>query len=155
MTDAFAFNISSILGLCKKTKFPGTIASFVALVFSLLSYYFFSKTVYVFLFFVFLILGFYAIKTVHKKYGEGDYQWIGIDEWIGIWIANFFLFEFNFGPTKAIIFSFISFLIFRIIDISKFIPPINVIDKDEKQNAYSVIFDDVLAGFYTYLNEYL
>ncbi len=150
MTDSTAFFISSICGLCKKTSFPGTLASFASLLLSFLSYYFFGKTVYVCLFFVFLALGFWAIQKVHKENGIGDYQWIGMDEWMGMWLANFFLFSFNFNLIQAIIFSFISFIIFRIIDITKFIPPLPAVNQDEKQGAMAVLLDDFIAGCYTY-----
>ncbi|MEK7089135.1 MAG: phosphatidylglycerophosphatase A [Patescibacteria group bacterium] len=150
MIDLIAFYLSSILGLCKKTKFPGTIASFAALFFSFLAYYFFNKTVYIFLFFIFLAFGFWAIQKIHKKNGIGDYQWIGIDEFAGMWLANFFLFEFNFNLIQIIIFSLISFIIFRMIDIIKFIPPLYIINQNEKQDATAVLLDDIIAGFYTY-----
>jgi len=151
MIDSIALYLSSILGLCKKTKFPGTMASFASLFFSFLAYYFFNKTIYISLFFVFLVFGFWAIRKIHKKNGIGDYQWIGIDEWTGMWLANFFLFELNFNLTQAIIFSLISFIIFRMIDITKFIPPIRTINEDKNQNALAVILDDIVAGVYTYL----
>ncbi len=151
MIDSLALNISNIFGLCKKTKFPGTLASFASLIFSFLAYYFFNKTIYILLFFVFLIVGFWAINKVHKKSGLGDYQWIGVDEWIGMWLANFFLFNFNFNLIQAIIFSLICFAIFRIIDIFKFIPPLQTINKSENQNAFAVIFDDVVGSLYTYI----
>jgi len=150
MTNPIAFYISSILGLCKKVKFPGTLASLIALFFSFLSYYFLGKTLYICLFFIFLVFGFWAIQKIHKKNGIGDYQWIGIDEWIGMWLANFFLFEFNFNLTQIIIFSLISFAIFRIIDILKFIPPLTFINKTQNQNAVTVLLDDIIGGFYTY-----
>lgn len=150
MIDSIAFYISSILGLCKKTKFPGTVASFISLIFSFWVFYFLGKTIYVFLFFVFLIVGLWAIQKIHKKDGLGDYQWIGIDEWIGMWLANFFLFELNFTLTQAIIFSLISFVIFRLIDIIKFIPPLRIINNNTNQNATAVILDDFIGGIYTY-----
>jgi len=150
MIDSIAFYISSIFGLCKKVKFPGTLASFLALIFSFLSYYFLGKTAYIFLFFIFLVVGFWAIQKIHKKESIGDHQWIGIDEWIGMWLANFFLFEFNFNLTEIIIFSTISFVIFRIIDITKFIPPLHTVNEDKDQKAVAVILDDFIAGCYTY-----
>lgn len=150
MIDSITFSISSIFGLCKKVKFPGTFASLIALPFSSLTYYFLGKTIYIVFFFIFLILGYWAIREIHKKDGEADYQWIGIDEWIGIWLANFFLFEFNFTFTQIIIFSFLSFIIFRVIDILKFIPPLHTINQHKKQNALAVLLDDIIAGFYTY-----
>lgn len=150
MTNLLALYISNLLGLCKKTKFPGTLASFTSLIFSFLSYYFFGKTLYIFLFFIFLALGFWAINKIHKKDGIGDYQSIGVDEFIGMWLANLFLFEFNFNLTQAIIFSLISFIIFRIIDIFKFIPPLHTINENKKQDATAVLLDDIIGGFYTF-----
>jgi len=150
MTNSVAPNIVSIFGLCKKTKFPGTIASFVSLVLSFLSYYFFGKTTYFLLFFIFLIIGYWAINKIHKSDGMGDYQWIGIDEVVGMWLANLFLFESTFSLEKAVIFSIISFIIFRILDITKYLPPLNSINKHKDQDTLAVLLDDLIAGFYTY-----
>ncbi len=150
MNESLAVFISGIFGLCKRVKFPGTLASFVSLIFSFLSYYFLGRNVYVLLFFFFLILGFFAIRKVHEKNGLGDHQWIGVDEWIGMWLANFFLFELELNLTQAIIFSLISFMIFRIIDISKFVPPIKSINERENQNSSAVLLDDIIGGCYTY-----
>lgn len=151
MNNFTAVFITSIFGLCKKTKAPGTIASFVSLIFSFLSYYFFDRSVYIFLLLIFLIIGFLAIQKVQKKEGNGDHQWIGIDEWIGMWIANLFLFEFQFSLAQAIGFSLLSFAIFRIIDISKFIAPLRIVNEDKNQNALAIILDDFIGGCYTYL----
>ena len=151
MTEYLAFHISSILGLCKKTKFPGTIASFISLIFSFSSYYFLGKNIYAFLFLILLVSGFWAINIIHKKNNTEDHQWIGIDEVVGMWLANFFLFEFGFNFMEAIIFSLVSFTIFRIIDILKFIPPLSTIDQDDNQNVLAVLMDDIIAGAYTYL----
>ncbi len=150
MIDSISLQICSIFGLCKKSKFPGTLASLASLIFSILVYYFLGKTFYVFLFLFFLIIGFWAIGQIQKKNGKKDHQWIGVDEWIGIWLANFFLFEFNFSLVQIIFFSSISFLIFRIIDIFKFIPPLQNINKNQNQNATAVMLDDIIGGFYTY-----
>lgn len=150
MTSNIALNIASLCGLCKKNKFPGTIASFLSLIISFLSYYFFNRTIYLLIFFIFLIIGYWAINKIHESNGTGDYQWIGIDEVMGMWLANLFLFESNFSFEKAIIFSIIAFIIFRIIDITKYLPPLSFINKSENQNSSAVILDDLIAGFYTY-----
>jgi len=57
-SDTIAIYISNIAGLCRLTKFPGTLASIASLAASFLSYYFLGKAIYIFLFFIFLILGF-------------------------------------------------------------------------------------------------
>ncbi len=150
MIDSISSYISSVCGLCKNKKFPGTIASFVALVFSLLLYYFLNESAYIAIFILILLVGSAAVWKVQNKEGKLDHQWIGIDEVLGMLVANLFLFEVNLSFKETLAFAFISFLVFRLIDITKFIPPIKTINKKEVQNAYTVIFDDILAGFYTY-----
>ena len=150
MTNSLERNIASLWGLGEKTKFPGTLASFVCLIFSFLSYYFFDEKIHTILFFIFLILGYWAIHVIHKSNEPKDYSWIVIDEWIGMWLASFFLFESDFTLVAKIWVAIGVFVIFRIIDIIKFIPPINIIDKKKEQTAISVILDDIIAGCYSY-----
>ena len=150
MNDNIALQISSILGLCQRSKFPGTLASLASLLFSFLAYYYTDRVLYAILFLLFVILGFWAIRKVQEKNGVLDHQYIGIDEWVGMWLANFFLFEFSFSLNKAILFSLLAFLIFRVIDISKVIPPLRAVNEDKKQGALMVILDDIVGGIYTY-----
>ena len=97
-----------------------------------------------------LVAGFWAINKIHKKNGLIDYQWIGIDEVVGMWIANMFLFELDFTFARAVVFSIVSFSIFRVIDIIKFIPPLKIVNENKNQTAMAVLMDDIIAGFYTY-----
>ncbi len=148
--------ISSLFGLGKISKFPGTLGSFVSLTTSLIVYFFLGKIFYSIFFVVFLGITFYSIyffqkKNLKKGNEPHDFSWIVIDEWLGMWLANFFLFELNLNSYQIIIFSFISFCIFRILDILKFIPPIGSINKEKKQTAGPIILDDLVAGSYTYI----
>jgi CDP-2,3-bis-(O-geranylgeranyl)-sn-glycerol synthase len=143
-------NIVTIFGLGYKTKFPGTLASLLALIFSFLSFYFFDKNIYTVLFFIFILLGFWAIQEIQKRVGQEDHAFIVIDEWIGMWLVCFFLFELNSTLIHKILIALLGFIIFRIIDIFKFIPPIDIIDRMESQTASSVILDDIIAGCYSY-----
>lgn len=145
-----ATKISSLWGLCNLTKFPGTLASLIAFLLSFLVYYYFNGIVYIMIFISLLYFGFWSINKIHKEKGPGDYQSVGIDEVIGMWIANFFLFNFDLDFKTAFFLSLMSFAIFRIIDITKIIPPLDNINKKEKQDAMAVISDDVVAGVYTY-----
>ncbi len=153
MNNVFAVRIASIFGLCHGSKMPGTLASLASLVFSFAVYYFFpSKVLYLILLLVFLFLGLSSIKKVQKGMGVADHQWIGIDEWVGMWIANLFLFEAHLGLLQAAVFSLISFALFRAIDITKKIPPIqNVNDPGKAQTPAMVMLDDIIGGFYTCL----
>ena len=151
MTSTLEEKIVSIFGLGKKTKFPGTLGSLVSLFFSIIVSIFFSKTIYEILFAVFLSLGLWMIYLVHKRNEPLDYSWIIIDEWIGMWLANFFLFESSFSLTQKIIFSVLGFVIFRILDIFKFIPPIGAINRESNQTTMYVVLDDIIAGCYSYV----
>ncbi len=151
MTDALAPRLAGILGLCKEGKIPGTVASFAALIFSFLTYYFLGREVYILFLLLSLALGFWTIRQVHQKIGLGDHQWIGIDEWAGMWLTNMFLFELNLDFKEAVTFSLLAFAVFRIIDITKFIPPLRAVNDNENQTALSVLLDDVIAGVYTYV----
>lgn len=137
-------------GLGYRTKFPGTMGSFVAIVFSFLTYYFFDKEIYIILLLVFSILGLWSINKINKGVEQKDHSFIVIDEWIGMWIAGLFLFEINYSLLPTFSIAFLCFIVFRIIDIFKFLPPIGEIDKREVQAPTSIILDDVIAGIYTY-----
>src|SRR3989344_3222793 len=158
MTESLSSNIAArIATLCelgRKTKFPGTLGSFLSLIFSFLSYHFLNKTIYGIFFLVFLALGFWAIRETQKGGGESDYSWIVIDEWIGMWFVGFFLFELssilNFTLTGQILIAILGFIIFRIIDILKLISPIGTIDKVWVQTPTLIILDDLIAGCYSY-----
>ena len=154
LSQNIAAYIVTLWELGRKTKFPGTLASFLSLVFSFLSFYFLDKTIYVIFFFIFLVLGFWAIRKIQKGSEQEDYSWIVIDEWIGMWFVGFFLFELNstlnFTLTGQILIAILGFIIFRIIDILKWIPPIGAIDREEAQTPTLIILDDVIAGCYSY-----
>ncbi|MEK9182503.1 MAG: phosphatidylglycerophosphatase A [Patescibacteria group bacterium] len=154
LSQNLATHIVTLWGLGRKTKFPGTLASFLSLIFSFLSFYFLDKIIYVVFFFIFLVLGFWAIRKIQKESGERDHSWIVIDEWIGMWFVGFFLFELNstlnFTLTGQILIAILGFIIFRIIDILKWIPPIGAIDREEAQTPTLIILDDVIAGCYSY-----
>ena len=145
------WKIGSLYGLGKKTSFPGTLASFVCLIFSFLSFYFLNKSLHTVLFTLFLALGYLAVDKIVKENGGLDSPAIVIDEWIGLWLGSFFLFEVSGNFTQKIFVALAMFVIFRLLDIFKFIPPTNTIDKIKKQTAYTVILDDMLSGIYSYV----
>ena len=125
-----------------KIKFmPGTCGTLVAV---LLYYFFFNNAlitniiIIIFLFFLSLmILNYSYSKSIFK---EIDDKSIVIDEIIGY--LSFMIF---FNPTINNI--IIGFILFRIFDITKPFP-INLIDRKLK-NSFGVIFDDIIAGFFS------
>ena len=84
-----------------------------------------------------------------KNEGEHDPSEVIIDELIGQWISlipilylDFILYTMSISETITMI--FLSFLLFRFFDIVK---PWPISFFDQQQNSFSVLFDDVLAGF--------
>lgn len=150
-------NISSVCGLGRISRFPGTLSSLVSLVFSVACAYFFNETIYTILFLLFIVLGSLAIsklqtasKALQEDTAQKDHSWIVIDEWIGMWLVGFILFDIHSLVSYKIFVLIFGFIIFRLIDIFKIIPPIRAIDSQEIQTAHEIILDDVIAGIYSY-----
>ena len=126
---------------------PGTIGSLITIII----YYLFNNYLNIFFFIFFIIFvffySFYFLnKTLNKSFSSSDPKEIVIDEFIGQSIPllicgnNFFL-------------TILSFLLFRLFDISK--PwPASYFDLKIK-NATGVIMDDIIAGLYTFFIIYL
>jgi len=91
----------------------------------------------------------YAIDQLKNYFEQIDTKEIVIDEFIGQSIPILTIYsiieENNLGD--FILYTFISFILFRIFDIAK--PyPIGKIDKNMK-NGFGVILDDIVAGIYS------
>jgi len=126
---------------------PGTMGSLITIIIYYL-FYNYLNIIYFILFIIFvLIYSFYFLnKTLNQSFSSSDPKEVVIDEFIGQSIPlvlcenNFFLI-------------ILSFLLFRIFDISK--PwPASYFDSKIK-SAAGVILDDIFAGIYTFLIIYL
>ena len=126
---------------------PGTMGSLIAIIIYYLFYSYFNIIFFIFfIFFVFFYSFYFLNKTLNQSFSSSDPKEIVIDEFIGQSIPllicenNFFLI-------------ILSFLLFRVFDISK--PwPASYFDLKIK-NATGVIMDDIIAGLYTFLIIYL
>ncbi len=87
-----------------------------------------------------LLIGVYSIKKIHKLW-KHDASEIVIDEIVGVWIAALAM------PIKLQYYLY-ALLLFRFFDIVK---PFFIKKLDRKQNDWSVMLDDVLAGIYSLL----
>ena len=126
---------------------PGTVGSLITIIIYYVFYNYLN--IFFFIFFLILIL-FYSFcflnQTLKKSFPSSDPQEIVIDEIIGQSIP-LLICENNF------FFIILSFLLFRLFDITK--PwPASYFDSKIK-NATGVIMDDVIAGIYTFLIIYL
>ena len=128
-------------GLGHISKFPGTLASFLTIifVFAVITY-----TSYIFFFSIFLaysICSFFFIKIYISKKKEKDPKEVVTDEHVGQCIPLLYC---QASYEQFII----AFLIFRFFDILK---PFPVSYFDEMKNEFGVLFDDVAAGSLTLL----
>lgn len=127
-------------GLSKKA--PGTVGSFVALVFGFAVLELFGLTT---LFLLSLLITIIAVKEINiyeKEVGTHDNSEIVIDELAGMWIAM------SIGGVMAddYFLGFITFIFFRLFDIWK--PSIiGRIDRDVG-GGMGVMGDDVVAGIF-------
>ncbi len=89
----------------------------------------------------FFAIGVWAGGEVEKDYGK-DAKEITIDEFVGQWIALFFV------PKTMLAFT-LAFLLFRFFDVAK-IEPINKLQKLPR--GWGIMADDVAAGIYANLS---
>ena len=139
-----------MVGIGNSKYAPGTVASFVT---CLIYIYFYNAKVNIFLLLLFVTLTFiysvYSIDNFKNLFSKIDAKEIVIDEFIGqsIPIITIYSLIEKDNLSYFILYTFISFFLFRIFDIWK--PyPINKIDKKMK-NGFGVILDDIIAGVYS------
>lgn len=143
------FNFSklfvSILGIGFVPLAPGSVGSLfsIFIVYLINPYLLFSYKIL--LFTMILILSLITIKIYSEKISRNDTKEIVIDEFLGIFFIFIFFEYFKFANDFIMI--LLIFIFFRFFDIIKFFPA-NWIDKNIK-NSYGVIFDDLVAGFYS------
>lgn len=139
-----------MLGIGNSKYAPGTVASFVTSVL-FVCFYNFQVNILLLILYIFLIFIYsvYSIENFKNSFSSIDAKEIVIDEFIGqsvpiLTIYN--LIEKN-NLSHFILFTFVSFVLFRIFDILK--PyPINKIDTEMK-NGLGVVLDDIVAGIYS------
>jgi len=142
--------ILTMLGIGRSKYAPGTVASFVTFLIYIFFFYFKINIFFLILGLVFIfIYSVYAIDKSKNYFKEIDSKEIVIDEFIGqsIPILTFYCIVQENHIGHFVSYTFISFILFRIFDITK--PyPIGKIDKNMK-NGFGVILDDIIAGIYS------
>ena len=140
----FYKSISTCFGLGFVSPLPGTLTSFLTLVIIwTIQTYFGIKITILFILFITLI-GYISIKK--NPDNRSDPKEIVIDEFIGQSLILVFL------PLTYQNY-ILAFIFFRFFDIYKPMP-INYFEK-KYQNAFGVIFDDIIAAFYSLISIYL
>ena len=144
MKEKLYKSIRTFFGLGYISSFPGTLTSFLTVVIIwLIQKYFGFQITLICIIFVSLI-AFISIENDTNK--KSDPKEIVIDEFIGQSIVLVFL------PITLQNY-ILGFIFFRFFDIYKPIP-INYFEK-KYQNAFGIIFDDIIAAGYTLLTIYI
>lgn len=119
--------------------FPGTFGSMAGLLLGALIIKQTNHSFFLTCFFILTLISIFALDEYLKTSKSLDPKEVVIDEVLGQWIAMAFI-KFDF------MIIFLSFLIFRFLDITKIFP----INKIEKIKGYvGVIGDDLFAGIIT------
>ena len=141
----------TLFGIGKIKKIPGSVSSFVTVIFLFFLFHILnlSPNVVLFLIIIVFFISLYAVKVFIKDLTNKDPKEIVIDEFIGQSIP-ICLYEVAHNVPRdfdqIIKFYFIMFVLFRIFDIAKPFPA-NYYEKNFK-NSFGVIMDDVCAGLY-------
>ncbi|MBC8214682.1 MAG: phosphatidylglycerophosphatase A [Candidatus Marinimicrobia bacterium] len=132
--------ISTFFGVGYLPKAPGTWGSLVALIiwwFVPIDDIFLQTS----LIMIAIVLGVYTSAKFSKEINKSDPSEVVIDEVVGMWIALFII-------PKSIFLYVTSFILFRILDITK---PL-IIDKAQKlPNGWGIMMDDVIAGLIAWM----
>ena len=139
-----------MIGVGNSKFAPGTMASFITCLIYIIFFICEINIIYlIFLVTLLLIYCSYSIDYFKRSFLEVDAKEIVIDEFIGQSIP--LLTIYSFIPSNNLkdfmLYTFFSFILFRIFDIAKPFP-INFIDKQMK-NGFGVILDDLIAGLYS------
>ena len=129
-------------GLGYISKFPGTLASFITIVFVYLIITFVGSGVFFVAFLIYFVSSFFLIRNFIKKKRNKDPKEVVIDEHVGQCIPLIYC-ESSFDQFL------IAFILFRFFDILK---PFPVSYFDKIKNEYGVLLDDVTAGLLTLIS---
>ena len=144
----------TMFGIGYIKKIPGTVSSFVTVVFLFIYFHYFelSKNYFLFILSLIFIYSFIAVNLYIKDKANKDPKEVVIDEFIGQSVP-IYLYEISHGTDKtfneSIYIYFVIFVLFRLFDIKKPFP-VSYFDKNFK-NSFGVIMDDVIAGLYVVL----
>ena len=126
-------------GLGYISKFPGTLASFITIVFAYLIITLVGSGVFFVAFLIYFVSSFFLIRNFIKKKRNKDPKEVVIDEHIGQCIPLLYC-------ESTIDQFFVAFIIFRFFDILK---PFPISYFDNIKNEFGVLFDDITAGLLT------
>ena len=144
MKEKLYKSIATFFGLGYISPFPGTLTSFLTVVIIWLTQKYFGFQISLACIIFVTLISYISIENDANK--KSDPKEIVIDEFIGQSIVLIFL------PLTLQNY-IMGFIFFRFFDIYK---PVPIIYFEEKyQNAFGIIFDDIIAAGYTLLTIYI
>ena len=149
--NKFSKYIISLFGIGFVPIAPGTVGSFISIIFFYLIKDYVSVMDLIFLFCGISLISLIFIEIYSSHIKKKDSSEIVIDEFLGILLIIIF-YDFIKFTNDLTMFSII-FLLFRFFDILKFYPA-NVIDKKIK-NSFGVVLDDLVAALYCIIILYI
>ena len=120
---------------------PGTACSFAAFCAWYIIFPELKTPYFIFLTLIIFFIGVYVSKLIEEELAVHDPGEIVIDEWVGQWIALWWL-------ELSCFWGLMAFFVFRLFDIWK---PWPVKKLDLISHGWGVMLDDVAAGIYTVL----
>jgi len=151
--------LSTFVGCGYLTKFPGTLASALTVIFIYITCEILGYTNLKLLTTFFILLffySFYAVRDSESEFKNKDPHQIVIDEVLGQLMPLILLLYLNQKNQISIsieIYFILSFILFRFFDILKPFP-VSYFDKNHK-NYFGIIMDDIMAGLYSMILIYL
>ena len=131
------FNIGHI------SSFPGTIASFISVIF----WYYFMPDIWlmqIVLIVLIVFIGIVSYQLIEEGLSDKDPNYIVLDELVGMWIA-LILVPYRFD------YFLMAFILFRYFDILK---PSFIYRSQKLNGSLSVFVDDIISGVFTFLIMY-
>ena len=141
MNIKIAQTFASVFNIGRLPVAPGTWGSLFALLTWLILIPYISSLTLILINLILFVVGVITSSRIEKELKENDPSLVVIDEWVGQWIALFFL-------PQSIIWGIVAFGLFRIFDIWK---PYPIYKFDKMQGGWGIMMDDVLAGIYALL----
>lgn len=115
---------------------PGTWGSLAALSVWFLVINYITPLYFILLTSIIFAIGVITSTIVSRDLSSPDPSRVVIDEWVGQWVALFFI-------PKSIYYGLISFVLFRIFDIWK---PLYIKQMEKYSGGFGIMMDDVGAG---------
>lgn len=123
---------------------PGTFGTLSALLLYIPLFYYLGLFGIIFGILLSVIVNYWSYSIFEKDYGVDPGCFV-IDEWAGYGLS---VLPISFMSIDPIIGFSIAFVLFRVFDISKIL---GINELQELEGAHGVLFDDLLAGLYSFI----